>query len=162
LTMSTHIAVMKEGHLQQYASPSQVYRMPINLFVADFIGSPKINLVDATATPDDGGAHLRCAEFEIVRVPTHASGAVVAAIRPEDISISLDPNPQGVEFKAYSVLPAGSEVVVTANCGANSLVIRETRDIDIEMDRPVWLTFETKKINLYDKKTGDLIPSSKN
>jgi multiple sugar transport system ATP-binding protein len=162
LTMSTHIAVMKEGHVQQYASPAEVYRMPANLFVADFIGSPKINLLDATATPTADGTRLKCATFEIPGVSTRASGAVVAAIRPEDVRISLEPDPKGVEFKAYSVLPAGSEIVVNAYCGATSLVIRETRDIDIEMDRSIWLAFDTKKINLYDKQTGNLISPSRN
>jgi multiple sugar transport system ATP-binding protein len=162
LTMSTHIAVMKEGHIEQYASPAEVYRMPANLFVADFIGSPKINLLDATATPTADGTRLKCATFEIPGVSTRASGAVVAAIRPEDVRISLEPDPKGVEFKVYSALPAGSEVIVNAYCGATSLVIRETRDIDIEMDRAIWLAFDTKKVNLYDKLTGNLISPSRN
>jgi len=162
LTMSTHIAVMKEGHIQQYATPAEVYRMPANLFVADFIGNPKINLLEATATPAEGGTHLKFATFEIARVPMRASGAVVAAIRPEDIRISLEPDPDGIEFKVYSALPAGSEVIVNAYRGATSVLIRETRDINIEMDRAIWLTFDTKKINLYDKQTGNLITPAKN
>ena len=161
LTMSTQIAVMKEGRVQQHASPAEVYRTPANLFVADFIGSPKINLLDATATPGDGGTHLKFAMFETARVPTHAHGAVVAAIRPEDIRISLAPDPNGVEFKVYSVLPTGSEVIVNAYRGATSVVIRETRDINIEMDHAIWLTFDPKKINLYDKQTGSLIAPAK-
>ncbi len=159
LTMSTHIAVMKEGRMQQHASPGEVYRMPVNLFVADFIGSPKINLLDATATPTNAGTRLKFATFDIARVPARASGAVVAAIRPEDIHVSLDPDPRGVEFKTYSVLPAGSEIVVNAHREDSTLIIKETRDITIEMDRAIWLIFDTKKINLYDKETGNLIPS---
>jgi multiple sugar transport system ATP-binding protein len=159
LTMSTHIAVMKDGRLQQHASPSQVYRMPANLFVADFIGNPKINLLDAEATASGGTLQLKCGAFEINDVPTRASGQVVVAIRPEDIRISLEKIPNAVEFKTYSVLPAGSEVIVTARCGDLSVVVKETRDIEIEMDHSVWLTFDAKKINIYDKSTGNLIPS---
>ncbi|MBI5034354.1 MAG: ABC transporter ATP-binding protein [Chloroflexi bacterium] len=159
LTMSTHIAVMKEGRLQQYASPNQVYRNPANLFVADFIGSPKINLLDVEAIAHDGNTRLRCGSFEIDKVPARASGKFVAAIRPEDIRISLERIPSAAEFLTYAVLPAGAESIVNARCGDLSVVIRETRDIEIEMDRPVWLTFDAKKINLYDKTTGDLIPS---
>jgi multiple sugar transport system ATP-binding protein len=162
LTMSTHIAVMKEGRVRQHASPGEVYRTPANLFVADFIGSPKINLLDAIATPGEGGTHLKFATFDIARMPTRASGAVVAGIRPEDIRIALEPDPNGVEFKVYSVLPAGSEIIVNAHLGATSVVIRETRDINIEMDRPIWLAFDPKRINLYDKQTGNLITPSKN
>ena len=46
LTMSSHIAVMKEGVLQQLDTPDRVYHYPANLFVADFIGNPKVNLLD--------------------------------------------------------------------------------------------------------------------
>ncbi|MBM3130147.1 MAG: ABC transporter ATP-binding protein [Chloroflexi bacterium] len=162
LTMSTHIVVMKEGRVQQHASPAQVYRTPANLFVADFIGSPKINLLDATATLGEGGTHLKFATFEIARVLTRASGAVVAGIRPEDIRISPEPDPNGIEFKVYSVLPAGSEIVINAHRGATSVVIRETRDIQLEMDSVIWLQFDSKKINLYDKQTGSLIAAAKN
>ncbi len=161
LTMSTHIAVMRAGRVQQLASPGQVYRTPANLFVADFIGSPKINLLDAVATCNGDGTHLKLAGFEIARVPTRAQGAVIAAIRPEDIHISLRPTPEASEFRVYSALPAGSEVVINARRGDLALVIKETRDIEIEMDCPIWLTFETKKINLYDKQSGDLIAPPK-
>ncbi len=50
LTMSTNIAVMKEGVIQQIDSPDKVYHFPANLFVADFIGSPKVNLLDGTVS----------------------------------------------------------------------------------------------------------------
>lgn len=159
LTMSTHIAVMKIGKLQQYASPNQVYRLPANIFVADFIGNPKINLIDAVAKSSNGAACLEFASFEIAGIPTHASGAVVAAIRPEDIHVSLTPEPLAVEFRTYSVLPAGSEIIVSAIRDKLSLIIKETRDINIDMDRSIWLTFDSKKINVYEKETGDLIPA---
>ena len=159
LTMSTHIAVMREGRLQQLASPNQVYRAPANLFVADFIGTPKINLVDAEAIEENGAVTLKCGAFEIKNVPTRASGKVVVAIRPEDVQISLAKIPHASEFKTYSVLPAGSEIIINARCGETTLVIKETRDIEIEMDCTVWLTFDVKKINLYDKASGDLIAS---
>ncbi len=159
LTMSTHIAVMREGRLQQLASPSQVYRTPANLFVADFIGTPKINLIDAEAVTENGVVTLKCGAFEIPNAPTSASGKVVVAIRPEDIRLALEKTPGAVEFTTYSVLPAGSEIIINARRGETTLVIKETRDIEIEMDRAVWLTFDTKKINLYDKTTGDLIAS---
>ncbi len=159
LTMSTHIAVMKLGKLQQYTSPGQVYRTPANLFVADFIGSPKINLLDAEATYSDGTTRLDLGSFAINGLPTLASGAVVAAIRPEDIRISLNAEPNAIEFNVFSVLPAGSEIIVDARRADSTVVIKETRDLIIEMDRLLWLTFDAKKINLYDKHTGDLISS---
>ncbi len=160
LTMSTRIAVMREGRLQQVANPTQVYRYPANLFVADFIGNPKINLLDAVATWTTGGTCLKLDSFEIHGAPARASGPIVAAIRPEDIHLSLTPRPDGVEFTVYSVLPAGSEVVVNVRRGDLMLTIKETRAIAIDMDRPVWLTFDAKTINLYDKQTSALVPAA--
>jgi ABC-type sugar transport system ATPase subunit len=157
LTMSTHIAVLRAGRLQQHACPGEVYRAPTNLFVADFIGNPKINLLDAHAVPESGAVRLKCNAFEIGVLPIRASGPVVAAVRPEDIRISLEKIPDTPEFTTYSVLPAGSEVIVTARCGDTNVVVKETRDIHVEMDRPIWLTFDTRKINLYDKESGNLI-----
>ncbi len=161
LTMSTQIAVMRAGLLQQLGSPAQVYRYPANLFVADFIGNPKINLLDAVASQDEQGTCLKFESFEIRGIPVRASGPAVAAIRPEDIHISFTPSPEAIECMVYSVLPAGSEIIVNARRQNLMLTIKETRAINIEMDRCVWLTFDANTINLYDKQTSNLIASSR-
>lgn len=161
LTMSTQIAVMRAGLLQQLGSPAQIYRYPANLFVADFIGNPKINLLDAVATQDDQGTCLRVESFQIRGIPARASGPVVAAIRPEDIKLSFTPSPDAIECMVYSVLPAGSEVIVNVKRGDLMLTIKETRAVNVDMDRCVWLTFDAKTINLFDKQTSDMIPVAK-
>lgn len=160
LTMSTEIAVMRNGKLQQLASPASVYRYPANIFVADFIGNPKINLLDVTAAPGPDGTCLHLDSFQIAHVPARASGSIVAAIRPEDAHISLSPLPEAVEWMVYSVLPAGSEIIVNVRRNNLMLTIRETRTISLEMDRCVWLTFDPNAINLFDKETGNLIRSN--
>ncbi len=162
LTMSTEIAVMKAGKLQQVATPAEVYRYPANVFVADFIGNPKINFLDGVATDRADGTGLKFDSFDVSGIPAHVSGPVVAAIRPEDIHISLTPSPQAIECMVYSVLPAGSEIIVNARRNNLMLTIKETRAINIEMDRCVWLTFDPKTINLFDKETGNLIPTLNN
>ncbi len=159
LTMSTEIAVMKAGMLQQLASPADVYRYPANLFVADFIGNPKINFLEAVATRNAEGTCLKLDSFELHGIPALAGGAVVAAIRPEDIHIGFTPSPESIECMVYSVLPAGSEIIVNVRRKDLALTIKETRAITIEMDRCVWLTFDPKTINLFDKQSGNLIPT---
>src|SRR5512135_2308408 len=62
LTMSTHIAVMKEGVLQQMDTPDRIYHFPANLFVADFIGNPKVNLLDGIA---DGNGCVKLESFSV-------------------------------------------------------------------------------------------------
>src|SRR6187399_810624 len=82
MTLGQRVAVMRDGRIQQVDAPQSLYRRPVNLFVAAFIGSPSMNLVEATVT---GGA----VEFGGLRIPLHANrhaptGEVIVGIRPED------------------------------------------------------------------------------
>jgi multiple sugar transport system ATP-binding protein len=85
MTLGSRVAVMRDGTVQQVDTPQTLYREPVNLFVAAFIGSPSMNLVEARV---DGGA----AEFAGFRVPLSAdrrpgtveTGTVILGIRPQD------------------------------------------------------------------------------
>jgi ABC-type sugar transport system ATPase subunit len=154
LTMSSQIAVMKEGVLQQLDTPDRVYHYPANLFVADFIGNPKVNLLDGVV---DGEGSVDLGEFQIL-VDTHgATGDVVVAVRPEDIAISTEAVPGSVEFAAYSVLPSGADSTIVARLGELELTVKVMGISKIRMDDRIWLTFERESMNLYDKKSGNLI-----
>ncbi|HUT16206.1 MAG TPA: ABC transporter ATP-binding protein [Anaerolineae bacterium] len=154
LTMSSSVAVMKEGVLQQVDTPDTVYHYPANLFVADFIGNPKVNLLDAVV---DGPGSVNAGKFRLA-VDTHnATGAVVVGVRPEDISISTQPIPGGVEFTVYSVLPSGADTTILAHLGEIEITIKESGTSKIDLDDQIWLAFDPDTLNLYDKESGDLI-----
>lgn len=154
MTMSTCIAVMKEGVIQQNDSPDQVYHYPANLFVADFIGNPKINLLDGQVVRPDT---VDIGSF-IVPVKTHSKyGGVVVGIRPEDIQVCSDHNNGGVEFQAYSVLPTGADTTIIARREGLELTVKEIGVSKVQMDQTIWLTFNQEAINLYDKQSGSLI-----
>ncbi len=153
LTMSSVIAVMKEGVLQQVGTPDTIYRYPANLFVADFIGNPKVNLLE-------GVARECMVEIGVFAIPTSsrtASGAVVMAIRPEDITISTEPVSGALESKVYSVLPAGADTTIVARSQKLEITIKEPGNSKVAMDDKVWLRFDPDMINLYSKESGDLI-----
>jgi multiple sugar transport system ATP-binding protein len=95
MTMGDRVAVMRGGHLQQVASPQELYDRPANLFVAEFIGSPAMNLVRATLARTDGTVQVRFADVGLT-VPDGVHSArpaltsyegkqVVVGIRPEDL-----------------------------------------------------------------------------
>jgi len=154
LTMSSQVAVMKEGVLQQLDTPERIYRCPANLFVADFIGNPKVNLLEGTVVRPglvDLGA------FQVA-VDTHgATGRVVVAVRPEDVAISTEPSPSAIEFTAYSVLPSGADSIILARLGALEVTVRVTGLSTIKMDDKVWLRFDPATLNLYDRESGRLV-----
>jgi multiple sugar transport system ATP-binding protein len=158
LTMSSNIAVMKEGVIQQMDSPDNVYHYPANLFVADFIGNPKVNLLEGVV---DGHGSVNLGKFRIA-VDTHnASGKVVVAVRPEDISISTKPVPGAVEFSAYSVLPSGADSTILARLGDIEITLKEAGISKLKMDDKIWLKFNPDALNLYDKESGNLVVSGK-
>lgn len=154
LTMSTSIAVMREGVLQQVDTPDVVYRSPANLFVADFIGNPKVNLLDGTV---DGDGEVNLGPFRVA-VPTYGvRGEVVLAVRPEDVVIAREPVPGAMEFVAYSVLPSGADTTVVARCGELEVTAKEAGISKIGIDDRIWLTFKEEALNLFDRRSGNLI-----
>jgi multiple sugar transport system ATP-binding protein len=154
LTMSSNIAVMKEGVLQQVDTPDRIYHYPANLFVADFIGNPKVNLLDGVVNEDNS---VDLGRFKIAMDTTNASEKVVVAVRPEDIAISTEPVPGAVEFTAYSILPSGADSTIMARLGGTEITVREMGISKIEMDDKIWLKFDPDTLNLYDKESGKLI-----
>jgi multiple sugar transport system ATP-binding protein len=156
LTMSTNIAVMKEGVVQQCESPDKIYHFPANLFVADFIGNPKVNLLDGEI---DAKNLVDLGDFNIKLDTYNAAGKVVVGVRPEDITISSKPLPGAVEFNAYSVLPSGADSTIIARKGEMELTIRVMGISKIKMDEKIWLTFDPSTLNLYSKESGNLLGS---
>jgi len=153
LTMSSQIAVMKEGVLQQLDTPDLVYHYPANLFVADFIGNPKVNLLDGVVNGDS----VDLGEFQISVDTSGAPKNVVVAVRPEDIAISTQPVPGSVEFTAYSVLPSGADSTIIAQLGELEITVKVMGISTINMDDKIWLTFDPQMLNLYDQESGELV-----
>jgi multiple sugar transport system ATP-binding protein len=156
LTMSTNIAIMREGVIQQFDTPDKVYHFPANLFVADFIGNPKVNLLDGEIS---GKNTVDFGNFKVTVDTNNNSGKVVIGVRPEDIVITSKPVPGAVEFSAYSVLPSGADSTIVARLGETELTIRVMGISKIKMDEKIWLSFDQSTLNSYDKESGNLISS---
>jgi ABC-type sugar transport system ATPase subunit len=154
LTMSSTIAVMKEGVVQQMDTPDKIYHFPANLFVADFIGNPKVNLIPGRVTKKN---LVDLGRFTIPVNTFGKIGDVVVGFRPEDIKISTKQIEGSVEFIAYSVLPAGADTTLIARKDDLELTIKEMGISKIKMDEKMFLSFEPDTLNLYDKESGNLI-----
>jgi ABC-type sugar transport system ATPase subunit len=154
LTMSTNIAVMKLGVIQQMAPPDEVYHFPANIFVADFIGNPKVNLLDGAVS---NANTIKIGDFTIPVNTYSARGETVVAVRPEDIPILTEYDPDAVEFSAYSILPAGADTTIVARRGKTEIVIKEMGICKVQLDQKIWLKFNPETLNLYDKVSGNLV-----
>jgi ABC-type sugar transport system ATPase subunit len=156
LTMSSTIAVMKLGVIQQMDSPDRIYHFPANLFVADFIGNPKVNLLSGVVKSHD---LVDLGKFDLPLKTNGTSGDVVVAVRPEDISVSTQPINGGVQFSAYAVLPSGADSTIIARLDELEVTIRVMGISKIKMDEKIWLKFDPDTLNLYDKHSGNLVAS---
>jgi multiple sugar transport system ATP-binding protein len=159
LTLSSRVVVMNRGVLQQVAAPREIYKRPANLFVADFIGSPTINLIHGRIEADESGAAF-CSEALCFRTPAMAKlagRAVVAAIRPEEIGIETTAAGGHLPAEVYSVLPAGAEVLVQVKRGDRIFNIRRMGEIGLEVEDRVFLDMPFEAMLFYDEETGDLI-----
>jgi multiple sugar transport system ATP-binding protein len=159
LTMSTKVAVMKKGVLQQVAPPQELYKRPSNLFVADFIGSPTINLIPGRIVKKTEGVFF---EGTALVIPIPSLGdcinrKVVGALRPEDIRICTEAQAGSVSARIYAILPAGSEVILQARTGDLTLSIREMGETSLDVGDEVHLLFSLESMLLYDQESGALL-----
>lgn len=111
MTLSTRIALMKEGELQQVGTPDEIYNKPANQFVAEFVGATPINMVTRTAAAED----LRLA----LKLEDETS---LVSIRPEAINVSRDARERGWESaKIIDIVPTGGNWIVRIRVGDQEL-----------------------------------------
>jgi multiple sugar transport system ATP-binding protein len=124
MTMGHRVAVLSGGHLQQCASPRELYDNPVNQFVAGFIGSPAMNLLTATLT--EGGAALAGVVIPLSPEIRDAAardklGELVVGIRPEHLHLAGSA-PDAPESSACGMVPLTGEVLLVEELGADALL----------------------------------------
>jgi multiple sugar transport system ATP-binding protein len=150
MSLAHRIAVLNEGELQQIGTPDEVYDHPANVFVAEFIGSPPMNLLDARL---DGDSVLSSSGWRIAApagAREHGSREVIAGMRPEAIAIGVDGQPAEV----VAVEPFGSEVIVDARIGPQALKIRAAPDVRPSPGSTISIRVEAASVRLFDRATG--------
>jgi len=159
MTMATKIVVLNGGRIEQYGTPAEVYDRPASVFVAGFVGSPAMNLVDAHVVTIDGMVSVTADGIAGDLWPgTTPDLDVVLGVRPEHLQIAADPAPGG----GVALLGAvdlvenlGAEQIVTCTVGAGSRVqLRASRQLAVLPGAQVTLTASTEHVHLFDRATG--------
>jgi len=156
LTLSDTIVVMNEGEVQQVATAYDIYHRPLNLFVAEFIGNPRVNRLEGTLRQRNGVAELDIAGLSLAvppDLPGH-QGRVIATIRPENVQISEREEPGWLPAQLDSVLPTGSETILQTRSERARITVLKPRFLTMEVDRPLWLRLEPEAMNFFDPDTG--------
>jgi multiple sugar transport system ATP-binding protein len=153
MTMSTRIAVLREGRLQQVGTPDDIYRKPANRFVANFVGSPAMNFLEGQVRSSPNGFVFvrRGTSVPLGGVPdTLADGTdMLAGIRPEDLTISAT----GLAARVEVIERTGHEALVWLRDEDQAqLVIRHAGDTDLRAGEIVHLACAPGRMHLFSKK----------
>ncbi|WSQ09244.1 ABC transporter ATP-binding protein [Streptomyces sp. NBC_01231] len=154
LSLADRIAVMKDGVIQQLGTPYEIYDSPANVFVADFVGEPPINLFPGTVTAD-GHARLSDSVRLALPVPVTAGREVVVGIRPEDLGLAADGLPARV--LAHEPLLESGIATLTLDGVERPLVVLTDPDVRLAHDESVRVTADPHLTHVFDADTGDTL-----
>jgi len=168
MTLGDRIAVMRDGRLQQCADPISLYEKPVNKFVASFIGSPPINLMNGRIIKKDRKMYFDEGRFKVELVQTmypkiapYEGKEIIFGIRAEDIYDKLftsEASPENtVKATCEVVEPMGSEVYLYLNSGKNTFIARVGAHNRPEVNRDMDLVFDMNKVHFFDKDTDTTI-----
>ncbi|MFO7320271.1 MAG: ABC transporter ATP-binding protein [Chloroflexota bacterium] len=156
MALADRIAVMQSGRIMQLGAPLDVYRRPANLFVASFIGSPPMNLLEARVDIGarrlviNGGASLPLATVGAAlaeKLPDRSK--VTLGVRPEHVRIETDEAPDSIPGRVYVVEPLGGESLVIAQVGESLVSVRLFQDEPPALPETIWLSFDPERVFVY-------------
>ena len=156
MTMADKIVVMHDGIVEQSGRPLELYDRPRNLFVASFIGSPAMNLIEGAVEAGDGPVRFRSNNGTVLPLPmgaeAHSGRSVVCGIRPEHWQLAA-PGEGSLAAQVVVTEPTGSETLVFARIGGDQIngVFRER--VEAAPGQTIHLTPDVDRIHLFDAET---------
>jgi multiple sugar transport system ATP-binding protein len=160
MTMGDRVAVLRDGKLQQYATPSELYDRPVNAFVAGFIGSPAMNLLDLRRSGD--GVTLGGVEVPLTREVRDAAGdgsSVTVGVRPEDLALT---DGDGVKAVIDVVEELGSESYLYAHLAedeSTTLVVRGPGRTKVRYGETIAVRIDPDAVHAFDASSGERLAS---
>ncbi|MEY3944407.1 MAG: hypothetical protein RL697_420 [Pseudomonadota bacterium] len=153
MTLGDRIAVMKDGLVQQFGTPAEIYTRPANRFVAEFIGSPAMNMVDVQSTGhgvNAQGVALQLADAQRAAAALHSANDLVYGLRPEAISFA----DQGVPGQLSMIEPTGPETYATVDTAVGKLTARVPGVLHARVGETVHLQWSADQAHLFDRASG--------
>jgi len=166
MTLADRIVIMRDGHIEQVGTPDEVFHTPATRFVAGFIGSPAMNLVEATVL--DGKVQFAGGDFlplpDKFKNAVSAGQRIVFGMRPDDVHPTGHGLPSAAgeqaaqrELRVSVTEPLGNETLVFAPFGGVEWIARMLNPIPLEPGRAVRMTFDLAKAHLFAAEGGHAI-----
>jgi len=160
MTMATHIAVMKDGVIQQFGTPADIYQRPANTFVATFMGSPAMNLIPARVAAHEG---VPCLQIGAARLPLpadmtasvlHSGAQILLGLRPEWIKPAGEGDTVVLEMQVDVVEPTGPDLYASLTLENHALMARLPADTVLNPGENIRFTVDYERAIVFDADTG--------
>ncbi|MBU2867888.1 ABC transporter ATP-binding protein [Pacificibacter marinus] len=157
MTLADRVVILNGGNIEQAGRPIDLYNKPENLFVAAFIGTPSMNLIEATIVKTDTGLAAKMACGHMVPVTANhpnitENEEVIIGMRPEHFSADTS----GVLLSGQTTLvePTGAQTNITFELGGKPATAVLEGGFNIEVGQPLTVSIDPKKVHFFDKATG--------
>jgi multiple sugar transport system ATP-binding protein len=166
MSMADRIAIMNEGVLQQVGSPTEVYSRPANLFVAQFVGSPIMNVVDCRLEPADLITNVRLDGMQSAflfgndvyrSVSAIGHEEIALGVRPEAVLVERIEQPGYVPAEVRLIEPQGAYDILDIGVGETVVRARTESQFVTRLHEPVWVQLDPERTHFFDKKSGQAL-----
>ncbi len=163
MTLGDRVAVLKDGQLQQVATPQHLYDFPANRFVASFIGEPAMNLLPVAVRQRETGYVAEHEVFDLRlpvtdTLPDLIDQQVLLGIRPEDLAIADAPSSTDAFAATVRVRePLGESLLLHCDVGPHTLQVKTAPRQQITVDDCIRLTANKERLHLFDPDTGQAL-----
>jgi multiple sugar transport system ATP-binding protein len=165
MALADRIVIMHEGILQQVGSPSEVYSYPSNTFVAQFVGSPVMNMAEANVADSAGqirvgiggvnqGFEFPAAVGDKLSAAGGENGSLTLGVRPEGVIVSRDKQDGFMPVEAHIIEPLGSHDIVDLKVGNAMLRARTKSGFVPGPGQPVWARIDPAQAHFFNTATG--------
>ncbi len=153
MTLADRVAVMKDGIIVQLGTPDEIYNNPANLFVAGFIGSPAMNLINGSVL---NGMFVTTGGTPLARVPGGDRKKVVLGVRADDIRV-LDKGQGDMDVSIYAFENTGEATLLTIQWGAQRVIARADRHLRKDHGDVVGICLDPQHLYAFDSDSGKRI-----
>ena len=147
MTLADKIVVLNKGNIEQFGTPSEIYNDPNNIFVAEFIGSPKMNIIKINKEQIINSNTIELFKNKITFENFDFKDEIYLGIRPEDISIKNDREIK-LDVKVDLIENLGFEKIIYAKSSEAQIIIKSSEDIN---NQPLKISFSKDKVLFFDK-----------
>jgi ABC-type sugar transport system ATPase subunit len=164
MTLADRIVVMRAGEIVQVGSPMEIYSNPVNYFVADFFGSPSMNLIGGTIVQQGADSKFRSGALDVAlpeRFKMVKPGAATLGIRPENVDAAVGGRGD-LDLPVRLVEPLGKDTLLYFDVGTERAFIAVSEGLamaDVSVGERIALTLEQSHIHLFDAEGRRIDPS---